>query len=216
MPSACTITDINDLRGSLPDACISPHSGAPLSGVPFDVCRPGLYFSYTSLVGCVLLRTWNLLPWCAVYVCALCTFSSPLRATRCTMDTKIVDLRCSFISWQFRTPLPFCAVARPDAIVAGNATGKFFLASGLRQGLNVTQGGITSNPVTSSQRVVRVASDFFWLPKVNTNTNTNKSIPSGGLTLIVGTEKWGFSCKVQRRPPAEIFLNESSPPKTPL
>ncbi len=40
-------------------------------------------------------------------------------------------------------------------------------------------------------------------------------IPSGGLTLIVGTQKWGFSCKVQRRPPADIIVNESLPPKTP-
>ncbi len=40
-------------------------------------------------------------------------------------------------------------------------------------------------------------------------------VPSGGLTLIVGTEKWGCSCKVQRRPPADIFLNENLPPKTP-
>jgi hypothetical protein len=38
-------------------------------------------------------------------------------------------------------------------------------------------------------------------------------VPSGGLTLILGTQKWGFSCKVQRRPPADIFLNESLPPK---
>jgi hypothetical protein len=41
------------------------------------------------------------------------------------------------------------------------------------------------------------------------------SIPWGCLTLIAGTKKWGFSCKVQRRPPVEIFLNESLPPKTP-
>jgi hypothetical protein len=34
-------------------------------------------------------------------------------------------------------------------------------------------------------------------------------IPSGGLTLIVGTQKWGFSGEVQRRPPADILLNES-------
>jgi hypothetical protein len=41
-------------------------------------------------------------------------------------------------------------------------------------------------------------------------------LPSGGLTLILGTQKWRFSCKVQRLPPADIFLNESLPPKTPL
>jgi hypothetical protein len=41
-------------------------------------------------------------------------------------------------------------------------------------------------------------------------------VPSGGLTLIVGTQKWGFSCEVQRRPPADIILNESLPPRTPL
>ncbi len=41
------------------------------------------------------------------------------------------------------------------------------------------------------------------------------TVPSGGLTLILGTQKWGFSCKVERRPPADIFLNESLPPKTP-
>ncbi len=40
-------------------------------------------------------------------------------------------------------------------------------------------------------------------------------VPSGGLTLIFGTQKWGFSCKVQRRPLADI-LNERLPPKTPL
>jgi hypothetical protein len=45
---------------------------------------------------------------------------------------------------------------------------------------------------------------FFW-----------SHIPSGGLTFIVGAQKWGFSCKVQRRTPADIFLNESLPPKTP-
>ncbi len=43
--------------------------------------------------------------------------------------------------------------------------------------------------------------------------------------LFVTTVKWsnfdrrdskmGFSCKVQRRPPADIFLNESLPPKPP-
>jgi hypothetical protein len=41
-------------------------------------------------------------------------------------------------------------------------------------------------------------------------------LPSGGLTLIVWTQKWGFSCNVQRRPPADMFLNESLPPKTSL
>jgi hypothetical protein len=40
-------------------------------------------------------------------------------------------------------------------------------------------------------------------------------VPSGGITLIVGTQKYGFSCKVQRRPPADIFLNESLPPENP-
>jgi hypothetical protein len=34
--------------------------------------------------------------------------------------------------------------------------------------------------------------------------------------VIVGTQKWGISCEVQRRPPADIVLNESLPPKTPL
>ncbi len=41
-----------------------------------------------------------------------------------------------------------------------------------------------------------------------------KYILSGDLTLIGRTQKWGFSCKVQRRPPADIFLNKSLPPKT--
>ncbi len=44
----------------------------------------------------------------------------------------------------------------------------------------------------------------------------NNPVPSGGLTLIVWAQKWGFSCKVQRRPPADMFLNESLPSKTPL
>jgi hypothetical protein len=39
--------------------------------------------------------------------------------------------------------------------------------------------------------------------------------PSGGPTLIVGTQNWGLSCKVKRQPPADIFLNESLPPKLP-
>ncbi len=42
------------------------------------------------------------------------------------------------------------------------------------------------------------------------------NVPSGGLTLIVWTRKRGFYCKVQRRLPADMFLNESLPPKTPL
>ncbi len=41
-------------------------------------------------------------------------------------------------------------------------------------------------------------------------------VPSGCLTVIARAQKWGFSCKVQRRPPADIFLDESLPPKTPL
>jgi hypothetical protein len=41
------------------------------------------------------------------------------------------------------------------------------------------------------------------------------NVPSGGLTLIVWTRKRGFYCKVQRRLPADMFLNESLPPKTP-
>jgi hypothetical protein len=45
---------------------------------------------------------------------------------------------------------------------------------------------------------------FYWM------------VPSGDLTLIVRTQKWGFSCKVRRRPPADIFLNKSLPPKNPL
>jgi hypothetical protein len=31
----------------------------------------------------------------------------------------------------------------------------------------------------------------------------------------LGTHKWGFSCKVQRQPPADIPSNESLPQKTP-
>jgi hypothetical protein len=42
------------------------------------------------------------------------------------------------------------------------------------------------------------------------------TLPSGCLTLIVGTQEWGFSCEVQRRPPADILLNKSLPPKTTL
>jgi hypothetical protein len=41
------------------------------------------------------------------------------------------------------------------------------------------------------------------------------TVPYGGLTSIVGTQKWGFSSEVQRRPPADIFLNESLPQKPP-
>jgi hypothetical protein len=48
--------------------------------------------------------------------------------------------------------------------------------------------------------------------------NQNKRygiVPSGGLTLIVGTQKWVFSRNLQRRPAADFFLNESLPLKTP-
>jgi hypothetical protein len=55
-----------------------------------------------------------------------------------------------------------------------------------------------------------------WSTWTKIVTWTRPYIPSGGLTLIVGTQKWGVSCKVQRRPPADIFLNESLPKKTPL
>ncbi len=41
-------------------------------------------------------------------------------------------------------------------------------------------------------------------------------VPSGGLTLSVDTQKWGFSWKLHRRPPADIIVNGSLPPKTPL
>jgi hypothetical protein len=51
-----------------------------------------------------------------------------------------------------------------------------------------------------------------WLYNV-LNDGLSK-IPSGGLTLIIRTQKWGGSCKVQRRPPADI-LNESIPPENP-
>jgi hypothetical protein len=40
-------------------------------------------------------------------------------------------------------------------------------------------------------------------------------VPSGGPTLMVGNQIWGFSCEVQRQPPANISLNESLPQKTP-
>ncbi len=63
--------------------------------------------------------------------------------------------------------------------------------------------------------VVVVALARHWIPYTLLWTRTS-SVPSGGLTLIVGTQKWGFSCIVQRRPPADIFLNKSLPPKTPL
>ncbi len=49
----------------------------------------------------------------------------------------------------------------------------------------------------------------------NLNAKSIFKVPSGGLALIVGTQKWGFCCEVQRRPPADIFLNESLPTKTP-
>jgi hypothetical protein len=41
-------------------------------------------------------------------------------------------------------------------------------------------------------------------------------LPSGGLTLILGTQKWGFSCKVQRRPPCGHLLKWKLTPKNPL
>ncbi len=40
-------------------------------------------------------------------------------------------------------------------------------------------------------------------------------VPSGGLTLSVGIQKWGFSWIVHKRPPADIIPNESLLPTTP-
>jgi hypothetical protein len=53
------------------------------------------------------------------------------------------------------------------------------------------------------------------LPLKDYSRLTRHDVPAGGLTLIVGTQKWGFSCKVQRRPPADIIWNGSLPPITP-
>ncbi len=65
--------------------------------------------------------------------------------------------------------------------------------------------------IRASCRKSQDQSEWLILPRL-----WRFQLPSGGLTLIVGTQKWGFSCKVQRRPPADIFLNESLRPKTPL
>jgi hypothetical protein len=51
---------------------------------------------------------------------------------------------------------------------------------------------------------------FWTYPRHSQGT-----VPSGCLILIIETQTWGFSCKVQRRPPADSFLNESIPPKIP-
>ncbi len=61
----------------------------------------------------------------------------------------------------------------------------------------------------------QISRTFFLTSKKYIRVMYISHIPSGGLTLIVGTQKWGFSCKVQRRSHADIFLNESLPPKTP-
>ncbi len=62
-------------------------------------------------------------------------------------------------------------------------------------------------------RHVRRFEDRRQVKLVNLRKGNKKcpNIPSGGLPLIVRTQKWGFSCKVQRRPPADIILNESLP-----
>ncbi len=44
----------------------------------------------------------------------------------------------------------------------------------------------------------------------------SQDLPSGGLTLSVRAQKWGLPWKVQRRHLADIFPNESLPPKPPL
>jgi hypothetical protein len=63
--------------------------------------------------------------------------------------------------------------------------------------------------------------ECWWMYTPRLLTQMDKklpcSIPSGGLTFIVWTQKWGFSCEVQKQPHADMFLNESLlPPKTPL
>jgi hypothetical protein len=45
--------------------------------------------------------------------------------------------------------------------------------------------------------------------------NSDYWVSSGGLTLIVRTQKLGFSCKVQRRPPADISWMKACPRKPP-
>jgi hypothetical protein len=58
------------------------------------------------------------------------------------------------------------------------------------------------------------ARDFLSMIKSSFRPEVPR-IPSGGLTLIVVTQKWVLSCKVKRRPLADIFLNGSLPPKSP-
>ncbi len=50
-----------------------------------------------------------------------------------------------------------------------------------------------------------------FCPAVQACTLSSSYIPSAGQTQ---DPKWGFSCKIQRRPTADFFLNESLPPKT--
>ncbi len=63
--------------------------------------------------------------------------------------------------------------------------------------------------------LIQDAHPFFFFFFFEMETIRFWKVPSVGLTLIVGTQKWGFSCKVQRRPTSDIFLNESLSPKTP-
>jgi hypothetical protein len=50
------------------------------------------------------------------------------------------------------------------------------------------------------ERLVRQATRRRGKGKSNDIFFKGHCVPSGGLTLIVGTQKWGFFCKVQRRP----------------
>jgi hypothetical protein len=79
---------------------------------------------------------------------------------------------------------------------------------------------VGNNPVIHTDRYLTthiISDDLTARAKRNSVIFTfDAKIPSGGLTLTLGTQKWGFSCKVQRRPPADICLNKNLPPKTPL
>ncbi len=73
---------------------------------------------------------------------------------------------------------------------------------------------MNTSKVSENQTVAWTVIFELYMP-CESSRIVNIIVLSVGLTLIAGTQKGGFPCEVQRRPPADIILNESLPPKTP-
>jgi hypothetical protein len=66
-----------------------------------------------------------------------------------------------------------------------------------------------TNPWVSYRPNTSAKNDILWVTILIEREST------GGLTLIVGSQKWGFSCKVQRRPPCGHLLKWKLTPENP-